>query len=133
MLWFTFLFILPLFLAAELAASSFVCAGFSFPEVASVRVTKPVYPPSQPLSKSGIKALVVFAQFQDEAPTNPYAPPYADDLFDPELPGSLSHFYRIMSFGQFQFQGTVLPRRYRSDRPATDYLATAPGERGKAA
>ena len=55
-------------------------------------------------------ALVVFAQFADEGSAQDAPPSFANDLFDPDLPGSLSHFYDEMSHGQFRMEGRVLPK-----------------------
>ena len=63
----------------------------------------------------------MFARFEDEAPESDSAPVWADDLFDPGLPGSLAHFYHTMSSGQFEITGTVLPRRYASTLGADAY------------
>ena len=70
-------------------------------------------------------ALVIFAKFRGKAPEDSLAPPYAHDLFDPNLPGSLSHFYDAMSFGQLQLTGSVLPKRYSSDHPASFYVSSS--------
>ncbi len=86
----------------------------------------------QPLpSKGTVRALVVFAQFADEAKLGDQIPDFAADLFDPDLAGSFSHFYRTMSFEQLQVQGTALPRRYTADRPAASYLSNASDQRGR--
>jgi len=69
-------------------------------------------------------ALVVFARFRGEAPERVDIPDFADDLFDPEMPGSLTHFYREMSGGVFELTGTCLPRWYTSRQSASAYLAT---------
>lgn len=68
-------------------------------------------------------ALVVFAQFADEGSAQDAPPSFANDLFDPDLPGSLSHFYDEMSHGQFRMEGRVLPKWYRSGSNADTYLA----------
>ena len=74
-------------------------------------------------SKGTVNALVVFAQFSDEANKGTEIPQYAKDLFKPDLEGSLTHFYSTMSYGQLQIQGTVLPKRYTADGTAASYLA----------
>ena len=43
------------------------------------------------------RALVLFARFKGE-PANP-VPSWAAGIFNPDLPGSFSHFYDTMSFG----------------------------------
>ena len=76
-----------------------------------------------------LDAVVIFSQFADEPETG--VPPYAGDLFDPAIPGSFSHFYHTMSSGQFEARGEVLPRRYRSEGTAADYVAAVDGEFGE--
>ena len=68
-------------------------------------------------------ALVIFARFLDEAPENAAAavPGFAAGIFDPDLPGSLTHFYTEMSGGQLHLTGEVLPRWYTSDLPGSEY------------
>jgi M6 family metalloprotease-like protein len=74
---------------------------------------------SEPVS--GVRhAVVIFAKFRDE-PASDTAPSWAKDLFNLDLPGSLSHFYAEMSFGQFTLDGAYLPKRYTSDHSAEYY------------
>ncbi|NKB71432.1 MAG: hypothetical protein GKR89_30540 [Candidatus Latescibacteria bacterium] len=82
-------------------------------------------------STGQLHALVVFAQFADEADQGDEIPAYADQLFDPHRPGSFAHFYDAMSFGQLQVRGKVLPRRYTADFPARRYLAKEADQRGR--
>ena len=107
------------------------CAGFPLPED-SIRVAAKSLDISllQNLPAHGrMRTLVIFAQFSNEPETA--IPGFASRLFDPDLPGSFSHFYRTMSFGQLQVQGQVLPKRYVSDQPAAAYLAETSEKRGK--
>ena len=76
-------------------------------------------------------ALVVFARFADEATGDVIKPPWADDLFDPGVKGSFTHFYNEMSGGQLRVGGEVLPRRYASRLPASAYLSRTPGTLGE--
>ena len=76
----------------------------------------------QPTTSGKLHVLILFAKFAGEAPDDTTAPPYAAHLFDPVRPGSFSHFYETMSFGQLQVLGTVLDRRYPSVHPAAFYL-----------
>ncbi|MBI2502549.1 MAG: immune inhibitor A [Candidatus Latescibacteria bacterium] len=86
----------------------------------------------EPLPSRGrVRALVVFAQFAEEAGMGDQPPDFSADLFDPDLPGSFTHFYTTMSFGQLQVEGTVLPKRYTSDRPARAYLSKVADQRGR--
>lgn len=79
---------------------------------------------------SNLRALVIFTAFDDDASGDTPPPNYAVDLFAPDLPGSLTHFYNTMSSGQFLLSGHTLPRRYRSDAPSSAYLATEFDRRG---
>ena len=82
------------------------------------------------LANGRLDALAIFAQFADEGSAQDAPPAYADDLFDPEVPGSLAHFYEEMSHGQFSLTGRVLPRRYRSRSNGASYVASEPGVAG---
>ena len=86
--------------------------------------------PMRQSSTGTINALLVFAQFADEGHLGEDIPAYADQLFDPNLPGSFAHFYDVMSFGQLRVEGTVLPKRYTSSDPHSAYLAKVPGQKG---
>ncbi|MCC7264000.1 MAG: immune inhibitor A [Candidatus Latescibacteria bacterium] len=66
------------------------------------------------------RALVLFARFKGD-PISP-VPSWASDLFKPNLPGSIAHFYDTMSFGVLQLRGAVGPRMYESAQPASAYL-----------
>ena len=107
-------------LGSAAGAREFVCAGFeAVPVQTGGAAAKTVVRKAPILSQKVVHLLVIFAQFSDEKPGDDSVPEYAADLFDPTLPGSFSHFYNTMSFGQFPVTGTVLPRRYRSARPAS--------------
>ncbi len=73
-----------------------------------------------------IHALTIFAHFADEGGLGREVPSFAAEIFA-EQPGSLTHFYREMSRGQFELTGEVLPRWYASRRNAAAY---AEGEGG---
>ena len=127
-------FALVLLAATRALSQAFLCAGFPTPEQAwrpQGMAAKAAGVLSNRLPSHGrVHALVIFAQFADEAPGDPTVPAYAADLFKPDLPGSLTHFFHTMSFGQFTLEGTVLPTRYTSDQPAAAYLQSEPGEPG---
>lgn len=73
-----------------------------------------------------IQSLAVFAHFGDETDLAGRAvPDFAADLFDENLPGSVSHFYREMSRGQFRIDGEALPRWYGARSPASAYVGPA--------
>ena len=76
-----------------------------------------------------IHALTIFAHFADEGGLGREVPSFAAEIFA-EQPGSLTHFYREMSRGQFELTGEVLPRRYAS-RSNTDAYAGAEGDYGR--
>ncbi|MFC1525759.1 right-handed parallel beta-helix repeat-containing protein [Candidatus Latescibacterota bacterium] len=78
-------------------------------------------------TRGSLSALVIFAKFAGQAVGETAKPTWADDLFDPLLPGSFTHFYNEMSRGQLKVTGQVLPRRYSSKAPASAYVA-GPGE-----
>ena len=82
-------------------------------------------------SAGSLHVLVVRAGFKGEAAPSGIAQDYADQLFDEDLPGSFSHFYRTMSFGQLQISGTVLPKRYTSHHTSAAYQAESPTEHGR--
>ena len=69
--------------------------------------------------------VAIFARFNDGG--GPVvAPSWAQELFDAERPGSISHFYDEMSFGRLRLRGDVAPRRYVARDPAGAYLALQP-------
>jgi len=113
--------------SSVMAGERFLCAGASTatPLGSRVRAAKLAQMPPQGTRR----AVVIFAQFADEEPTP--VPEWAAEIFDLERPGSFSHFYHTMSFGQLEVRGRTLPRRYASDRPASAYLNREPGKRGE--
>lgn len=90
-----------------------------------------VQAPTAERTRGSLSALVIFAKFSDEATSETAKPPWADDLFSPDRPGSFTHFYDEMSRGQLQVTGEVLPRRYSSRQPASAYVASEPGTFGQ--
>ncbi|NKB66961.1 MAG: M6 family metalloprotease domain-containing protein [Candidatus Latescibacteria bacterium] len=117
--------------ALAVSGGPFVCAGLG-PVNKRSGAAKLMDDASPVLASQGqVQALVVFAAFADEPLATDAVPAFAADLFAPEKPGSLSHFYGTMSFDQFNLQGTVLRRRYRSQQPASAYLAEEPGKEGQ--
>jgi M6 family metalloprotease-like protein len=83
------------------------------------------------LSSTGqIEVLVIYTQFADETDQGEDLPEHATDLFNPNLAGSFTHYYTTMSFDQLQINGTVLPKRYTSDQPASAYLSRTPVQKG---
>lgn len=78
-----------------------------------------------------LKALVVFGKFKGELPGVDAPPAWAGDIFDPERPGSFSHFYDEMSFGQHRVRGEIAPRWYAAEQTAEYYAADNRLEKGK--
>ena len=72
-----------------------------------------------------IHALTIFAHFADEGGLGREVPSFAAEIFA-DQPGSLTHFFREMSRGQFELTGEVLPRWYASRSNADAYT----GEEG---
>ncbi|NKB71284.1 MAG: T9SS type A sorting domain-containing protein [Candidatus Latescibacteria bacterium] len=112
---------------APLKAAEFTCANPALPP--SVLGAAKQTSPSSSHRAGRLNVLVIFARFADEQDRP--VPAFAQDLFNVDRPGSLSHFYRTMSSGQFQIQGTVLPRRYAAVQAAETYLASEPGQVGQ--
>ena len=127
----------PWLLAAILAVSAqtagavprYVCAE-ALAAAANQARAFPV-PRAKPAAAAGtlsrVTALVVFTGFRGQ-PAG--VPSWAGSLFDPDRPGSVSHFYREMSFGRLTLHGTVAPRRYLASGDAADYAAAGPTEFG---
>ena len=86
-------------------------------------------PSAKPLAHgvNGGRAVVLFGGFRGEHEVGTSAPAWADDLFDPDLPGSVTHFYRTMSFGRLHLGGEAAPQRYTSPGQASDYLKNGSG------
>ena len=112
-----------------LAAEGFLCAGFRTPGHAPL----PEGIAAKPALSGTVgtrSTLVLFAKFRGEQPGQTPSPAWAEGIFDPARPGSFSHFYDTMSFGQLQVRGEVAPRRYESEQEAAGYLSSDPTEPG---
>ncbi|MCK5734364.1 MAG: M6 family metalloprotease domain-containing protein, partial [Candidatus Latescibacteria bacterium] len=81
-------------------------------------------PTSQRSTKGTHHVVALFAKFKDEAPGVVRPPEYARTLFDPEVEGSFSHFYRTMSREALTIQGACPVKMYASEKPPSDYTAT---------
>ena len=123
--------IFSLAMPLESRAEGFDCAGFGDISVSSGGAAKIVSSMREPNTRGQQHALVLLAKFKGEAPDITTAPDYAEALFDPNLPGSLSHFFSTMSSGQMELTATVLPKRYSSHRRADVYVSKVAGEPGK--
>jgi hypothetical protein len=75
-----------------------------------------------------VSAVVLFGDFAGALGTR--APEWSAQLLDPQHPGSLSHFYGAMSFGQLRVRGGVAPGLYRASGPVAGYLAASRLEPG---
>ncbi|NKB71410.1 MAG: T9SS type A sorting domain-containing protein [Candidatus Latescibacteria bacterium] len=75
-----------------------------------------------------LNVLAVFAQFADDEPNDEALPAYATDLFDPDAPGSFSHYFHTLSLNQLQINATVASRRYTSPHPSSAYPPTRTGD-----
>ena len=72
-------------------------------------------------SQGTCHVVALFATFPDEVSDEAASPSWAQDLFDPDGPGSFTHFYDEMSLGRFSVRGEVLPTSYTSDRRPDEY------------
>ena len=115
--------------AAAYADESFLCAGdFLLPEDGVA--AKPAV--SRTVDAEGpINVLVIFGKFKGEYPDRDEAPSWALDLFDPDRPGSVSHFYHTMSRGRLQLQGAVAPGYYEAANEFDYYQAERSNVRGE--
>ena len=101
---FSFLSFLPSVIQAE---PNFLCAGYEPPENHAGTAAKTISNSHRALPSHGtINAVVIFAQFADEAHKGEGIPGYAGDLLDLDHPGSFAHFYDTMSFGQLRVRGS---------------------------
>ena len=104
---------------------------------AGFHVAHPAAKPSQRILETvpvtgSVHAVALFGRFADEEARPGNAPPaFAGDLFDPGLPGSVTHFFTEMSRGQYEITGSVLPKEYSSNGPASSYISKVEGEPGR--
>jgi M6 family metalloprotease-like protein len=83
------------------------------------RVSKPAV--LQPRPNKKVHMLVAFTKFKNEAPADSLAPEWASRLFDNE-PGSVSHYWDEISFGQISASGEYLPKRYILPQDSSYYV-----------
>ena len=90
---------------------------------------------STPVITGGTRsAIVIFARFKDETRVDSEIPAWAAGIFDPDRPGSFSHFYDNMSLGRLRVRGKVASRWYEAADVAAAYVAsdhTEPGGFGR--
>ena len=115
---------------ASWADGELLCAGQVNPELGASRLPGPAKATQAQISSTG-SGIVLFAHFRDELPADAALPNWADDIFDPDQPGSFSHFYDTMSFGHHRFRGHVAPSRYAPLDPTAEYVAEDPGTEGR--
>jgi len=79
-----------------------------------------------PRDLSPVHMVVVFTKFKGEAPGDSLAPSWADQIFSGE-PGSVTHYFDEMSFGQYDVSGEYLPKRYELPHPSEYYTENRTG------
>ena len=107
----------------------FLCAGYLNSTVATEISARASKPTRRPIEGNG-NALVLFARFHGENTGGDLAPGWSRDIFDPQKPGSFSHFYDTMSLGKLRIRGEIASRQYESLHPASAYLADEPDAPG---
>lgn len=114
------LLVLSVVLGPRVARAEFACAGDLW--TADAQGAGKRLSAGTPVARRGrVDVLIIHAAFAGESAGGP--PAWAPTLLDAERVGSLSHFYREMSFGRLELGGAVLPRRYVSRQPASAYVA----------
>ncbi|NKB68383.1 MAG: T9SS type A sorting domain-containing protein [Candidatus Latescibacteria bacterium] len=117
--------LLLLGLQPVLAQPAFHCAGHTFAPGSGQ--TDRAAKRAQALTTGSRRVLVIFAHFADES----FAlPAWRTDLFNAARPGSFTHFYDTMSFGQLHVEGQVAPQVYRASGRPESYLSDDPTELG---
>ena len=65
------------------------------------------------VKEGSLTAIVIFAKFKGEDSELVSPPSWAQDMFDPERPGSITHFYQTMSFGKLNIdENPDTPQKY---------------------
>lgn len=82
-------------------------------------------------ARGSVSVLALFGQFADEGEDGDPVPSFADSLFMSDLPGSFTHYYNQMSFGQLRIVGYVPPGRYSSRFRSSAYVSRQPGVDGQ--
>ena len=118
-----FLF-LPL-LDAEGQGERWACAG-----PATSGAVAPAAKLARPQASGRPRALVLFAKFHGENPDETRSPDWAIDLFDPRHPGSFTHYYEAMSFGQLRPEGETTIFQYESEQESDAYTSEEATELG---
>ena len=124
----TALVLLLLWSASSLAAETFLCAGTGY--ATDVGGTAKVAAAPMRARTGTRNALIVFARFADsDAAVRP--PDWSSRFFDPDTPGTFSHFYDTMSQSRLRVRGEVAPRYYRASRPSADYVGDTGNTSGR--
>lgn len=69
--------------------------------------------PARISSVGEVRALVIFAAFKNQPQEQ--LPQWTNDIFNPDVPNSLTHYYNVQSGGKHTISGDVLPRWYYTD------------------
>jgi M6 family metalloprotease-like protein len=110
-------------------AASFICASVT---EAHSNIHEPVVA-AKPTQSSPVEtrnAVLIFATFKGETPTDGAVPEWSAGIFDPDRPGSFTHFYDEMSQRRHAVYGEVILRWYESDRERSSYLSDSSTEPG---
>ncbi|MCH8992820.1 MAG: hypothetical protein IIA44_13875, partial [Acidobacteria bacterium] len=113
--------------AAAATPSLFACA--QQPDAALPAARTLIGPVRTPV-RGTPRLLVVFARFAGDFPEMTAPPSWSRQMFDAELPGSITHFYDTMSGGLLHVDGEVAPRFYEAPRPASEYVGSDPLVKG---
>ena len=91
------------------------------PEIASPvgHADKPALEP-WPRKINPLHVVVVFTKFKGEAPEITTIPSWSEDLFNGQ-PGSVTDYFRAVSFGQIKVTGEILPKMYEMPYDSTYY------------
>lgn len=96
-------------LAGVRPAAAELCAGSAGRPAA---VTTPI---------GGLHALTIYARFADQDTGSDELPAHAAELFDADLPGSLTHFFDEMSGQRFRLSGNLWPVVVTAPLTAAEY------------
>lgn len=98
------------------------CAGGIEPRRLSGLQGRPAAKSGAQVATGRVHALTLFARFADEDSGSDRLPAWTEKIFDAQLPGSLSDYYHVMSAGQFDLAGQVVPRWFTARHPASHYI-----------
>ena len=107
------------------AALSSRCAGGIEPRRLSGLQDRPAAKSGARAATGRVHALTLYARFADEHSGLERLPAWTERIFDAQQPGSLSDYYHVMSGGQFELAGEVIPRWFTARHPASHYIRDA--------